>query len=520
MIFELWPVKCVLMNTEVSVSPMSSDDSESDVSEPRRKSRRDDEDQATPTEGTPNALITYSGPPVFIQLLDEPKSFRALPSKRNKKIVSILTAQFGHLNKVTIARRGDLKINPSTPIQKQSLLDLTSVDDLNVKCIPIRSERDFRAVIYGVPLDLEEADIITELSNCNVLEAKRLSRWNENINAQELTKTVALKFASGRFPDHVMIAFQSFPVRQYIPPPTHCKKCWDWSHWQDECRMPTKCRRCGDNHQGEEGPCKNPLKCVNCAKDHLTGTRQCPEFARRQDTMRTATAQGIGYEVAARMRPTTVTAPSPVPQAAPYDHNLEKEFITLKKRMDDYEKNGAASIEKHPIIASIRSSLSSQASKITALEGELSDVKEKYASVAEATNVIRTDIQSLAEESKRRHEELIKMIAPGGASQSVSPPKTRSNSKSSQSSSTPVPVDNDKNKKKGTNQIEKNSTRIAANAGCGYRRGWQVKGWPPPRPNTGPQSNQHKEPTPANPPPIRPPNTARKKDPPTSPLDA
>jgi len=505
------------MSNEEEASPMSTEEPESSDLEPPRKSRGRDTTHATPGEGASNALITYTGPPLFVQLLSEPKSFHKLSSERVKKIVKSLTDQFGHLSKVMIARRGDLKINPSTPVQKQSLLDLTSVDGLNIKCILTRGERDFRAVIYGVPLDLEIADIVAELSSSGVLEAKRMPKWDDSGSKQEATRTVVLKFASARFPDRVMLAFQSFPVRKYITPPTQCKNCWEWTHWQDECKAPAKCRRCGGSHPPEEGPCKKQLKCVNCSKVHLTGTRQCPDFARRQDTMRTATVQGIGYEVAAKMGPPATTAhPVPSPQAA-NNHNLEKELTTLKKRMDEYEKRESTVVEKHPIITTIRSSLSTQAAKIAALEADLSDVKENYTSMAEAVDGVKSEIQSLAEESKRRHEELMGTIAAGRATSVVSPPRTRSNSRSGQQSGIPVPIDNDKdkNRKKGTKHDKSYYPKATTNGRSGSRRFGQMKRWPSPT-QVCSQSSQHKEVSPVAPPPMRPPSTARKKDHPST----
>lgn len=95
-----------------------------------------------------------------------------------------------------IARRGDLRINPSTPVEKLSLLHLTSKDELCFKCIPTRSERELKVVLCGVPLDLEAADISTELSSYGVFEVKRSSKWDDSSTNQIPTGTVALKFSS------------------------------------------------------------------------------------------------------------------------------------------------------------------------------------------------------------------------------------------------------------------------------------------------------------------------------------
>ncbi len=428
---------------------------------PKRKTRENSTDASMSSGATPS-LITYTGYPIFISLLDDPKSFLDMPGEARKKFVNSLTKIVGQLQDVRVAQRGDLKVKPCTLLQKDQILDLSSVDGIKIQCSLTKSEQENRAIIYGVPLNLPEKEITNELKGYGVAEAKRLSRWENN--KQIPTTTILLKFSSSRFPERVLIAFQSFPIRQYIPQPFQCRKCWRFRHTQSFCTFPARCRRCGEEGHKEGEECTSPIKCVNCEReDHEAGSTSCPWFKSHRVTLQTASKLGISIEDAAKrakLSRTPVTTNSPAPDP---NHDVIRELSDMKRRVDALEKNSTR-VEENPVIKNIQSSLASHSSKISSLEKESAEIKNQLAKLddlAGDVDTIKSDTKSITEElktlnrgNKARDErfdrllEMMKSRAVAGIPTPIDPKQLPSG--------IPVPVnDKDKDKRKnksGTNK--------------------------------------------------------------------
>lgn len=148
--------------------------------------------------------ITYKGPPIVLNIPALARSFAALSGEQRKRFMVALQAKVGRPYNTKIARRGELFVQPHTELQKRQLLDLTSLDEFQVKCEKTKAEKEDHGVIQEVPIDIPDDYLKTHLSSQDVVDIKRKRRYEAEDRIVPTT-TVILAFSSSRLPTSVNI---------------------------------------------------------------------------------------------------------------------------------------------------------------------------------------------------------------------------------------------------------------------------------------------------------------------------
>ena len=159
--------------------------------------------------------------------------------------------------------------------QKRSPFNIDKIGNIPVKVQEIQNH--VRGVIYGVPVEMNDEEIINELKSQKVIEAKRMKKKNtsnvkktdqENPGTEQTNyiplRCVILSFDRKSLPECVTMCYQSFQVKQYIPPPPPC----GGKHSFQDCEQKDtpKCMRCGGNHSAAYEGCTEVKKAKQIQK--------------------------------------------------------------------------------------------------------------------------------------------------------------------------------------------------------------------------------------------------------------
>jgi hypothetical protein len=218
---------------------------------------------------------------------------------------------------------GDLCVFPNSIDQQKTLLSTYQLTDRNFTCsLPSSSASKSKGVIFDVPVDDKEEDILAALSNQNVIAVKRLPMKGH----PEIPSTTVLLSFSSTLPDRVNMAALMYKVRLSIPNPFRCNKCWRLGHSSSRCSSSLdKCKKCGSHH-APDFLCIT--KCVNCSSpSHESDSADCPEFLELKAILKFATLNGISVQEARSKHKSlysqaTLRAKRSLPHSDPSNSNL------------------------------------------------------------------------------------------------------------------------------------------------------------------------------------------------------
>ena len=177
-----------------------------------------------------------------------------------------LTKLIGNYETLRPLPSGDLLLGCCNAKQVNQLLQCDNLGD-TTNAVPVKIERysptDYRSmrVISGVPLDMQDSEILENLQNYGATFAKRLRR---KTNAgPENSLSVLIGFSTDSAPSEVKIGYLRFHTKEYNPPPMRCYNCNYYGHMAKHCRGKQSCAKCGGrDHLYKD--CANQNKCINC----------------------------------------------------------------------------------------------------------------------------------------------------------------------------------------------------------------------------------------------------------------
>ena len=195
--------------------------------------------------------------------------------------------------------------------QKRSLFNIDKIGNIPVKVQEIQNH--VRGVIYGVPVEMNDEEIINELKSQKVIEAKRMKKKNtsnvkktdqENPGKEQTNyiplRCVILSFDRKSLPEFVTMCYQSFQVKQYIPPVIRCYKCQNFGHSITQCRANTRCVRCGGKHSFQDCEQKDTPKCMRCGGNHSAAYEGCTEVKKAKQIQKIKIEQNLSYAQATK----------------------------------------------------------------------------------------------------------------------------------------------------------------------------------------------------------------------------
>ena len=173
-----------------------------------------------------------------------------------------------------------------------------------------------RLVLKGIPPNVPEADIQTELLALNipVVRISQLTKTDRATNTV-LTKypifiitfppaTDTRKVLQIRTLCHCLITWEKFknsrPVRQ-------CFNYQSFGHSSNFCGKPPKCVKCDKPHATKDctKPVGSPPKCVNCGGNHPANFSGCPRYQQQLQFSQRSASQNLQHTRSAKPSPPT-----------------------------------------------------------------------------------------------------------------------------------------------------------------------------------------------------------------------
>ena len=108
-----------------------------------------------------------------------------------------------------------------------------------------------------------------------------------------------IKYSGLELPRVVMILGTNCEVREHIPKPMQCQKCWKYGHTTKKCRGTKTCANCASTTHPEDvnqWECENQKKCPNCGEQHHAKSKSCKYYIYNADL--TIMQARNGYSIA------------------------------------------------------------------------------------------------------------------------------------------------------------------------------------------------------------------------------
>jgi hypothetical protein len=186
---------------------------------------------------------------VVVKLMKEGESFNKWnPIKLTKEINTLV----GNVKCAKVLRDGSLLIICNNDKHKERALSLSKILGENVSGKLLDSGKYLSGVITGIPPEIPNEEIKSNVSGGKVVEVRRL-KMNRNGERRD-SFSVMLKFEERVLPDKVHIGYMSYGVRPFIPPPLRCFKCQKFGHVAAVCKGKQRCGRCAGDH--DYGKCE------------------------------------------------------------------------------------------------------------------------------------------------------------------------------------------------------------------------------------------------------------------------
>jgi hypothetical protein len=332
-----------------------------------------------------------NGAPVIVNLVSEPQSFDKLSLLEKKHFINGLIDTIGTVKDGTKwTKHGQLYIYPTSNRQKKNLLELHAVKEFQITCSLSKSETELKGIIYNVPINNSDNDLLELLSNQGVIKVKRFHSGPEG-GKSPLT-TVALFFNSKILPSEVIVAHEIFRVKKFIPRPSQCRKCWSLQHQEDTCQIAAICRYCAQQHPPSPS-CPNPLLCPTCHKSgHAAGSN-------KQKVIRFAYENNIPISEAGKLldrrdhQAKPIHLPS-IEQENPEILALRREVKQLKQQMDN--------LLLSPPITELTT-------RVANLESELATVKEQIEPLVALPTIVDQNNKEMRKGFTDTQEQLAKL---------------------------------------------------------------------------------------------------------------
>lgn len=186
----------------------------------------------------------------------------------------------GDVKKIKPLKSGDLLIETVNKEQVESLCKMKRIGEMPVSVRVAKQFNMCKGVIFAPSLrDMEESQIVDELRECKVIQAKFISKGPSRVR----TPLIILTFETSALPTEIKCGYLNVKVDKYIPSPLRCYKCNGFGHTASVCKKNVSCTKCAEAHVRDE--CINmDVKCSNCqSTEHGALDRNCPVFKKEKE---------------------------------------------------------------------------------------------------------------------------------------------------------------------------------------------------------------------------------------------
>lgn len=150
----------------------------------------------------------------------------------------------------------------------------------------VASSKPYKVVLRGLyDMLVEELQSELQFLKLNVLAVHKMSRRNKEIQYRDQLYLLHLEKGSTTLQElkairavfNVIVSWERYrPVHRDV---TQCSNCQGFGHGGRNCRMKTRCAKCGESHLTSECMEEANVKCINCNGEHSSTDRKCPKRA-------------------------------------------------------------------------------------------------------------------------------------------------------------------------------------------------------------------------------------------------
>lgn len=207
------------------------------------------------------------------------------------QLAECLAREIGSFQHAKSLANGRILVVCHSKTQQERALAVTSLKNCDVEVYEPGTGSRAKGVIYGVPTEITDEEILRRVKGAKIFEVKRfqITKNNEKMASQ----TVLLTFDSESIPRRIGLGYLSFQVKPYIRPPLRCFNCQRYGHVAAVCRGKRKCGKCGGDHSYED--CASALCCPNCGEEHSAAYKGCRFYANALEVQKIRTNERVSY---------------------------------------------------------------------------------------------------------------------------------------------------------------------------------------------------------------------------------
>ncbi|KAH7955562.1 hypothetical protein HPB52_001368 [Rhipicephalus sanguineus] len=273
--------------TYMDATALSSDGSEKHIDAPPVKRCRGSKRSLM----LPNSVPAENTPKPNLTIIFKPRNAEQVITRFNPLALKTAfeeTAPDGVLQVRPNERLNLLAVDTRNADASERLLKISSIAGVLVQAYEPRPSNCGVGVIKGVPVDLDQADILAALLQRAPVRSVRRLGTSENVRIVFVTESA---------PEYVILGYTRYRVYKYIEAPRQCTKCQRFGHVAGACRLQARCSRCGGNHDrsacGNEEP-----QCPNCTKKHESTSTHCPILRKEKRIHNYKVENNVGYQMA------------------------------------------------------------------------------------------------------------------------------------------------------------------------------------------------------------------------------
>ena len=231
------------------------------------------------------------------------------PVKDHFQLYNTLAAEVGSDVLFRNTKDGVCIIEAADQEQSEKLQQLVNADNPSM---PIKKNESLN-VCHGtivIPNAIETGDTEFSQSSEKIKQNIRIQGYEiKNIitfvkpargSRRYPLRIAKITFEGRTLPDTVVVAGQRLSVKEYVPAPRQCVKCWQYGHGINYCKAKCyKCPICGmEGHQKDDCTNKTNKVCINCQGNHPAFSRSCSQYKKQQLIVKTQFKEGLSYRAA------------------------------------------------------------------------------------------------------------------------------------------------------------------------------------------------------------------------------
>ncbi|KAK6171770.1 hypothetical protein SNE40_018202 [Patella caerulea] len=243
------------------------------------------------------AVASRSVPEYKFIVICTPKNGKSFKGTKVSKIGDEIRMKWGTaaLPDIRILANGNARISFQKMEDAQLATSIKTLGNLNVEVSLSEHNQTDRVIVYNIPKDYSDEEIIT---NLKLGGYNPLAIYQYPVRQGKNIRTIQITFKKNETPQGVIyMLYERRPVHPYIPKVKRCTKCQRIGHVEKFCRSEAICGKCGNSHNTKD--CRaSQLKCVNCRGNHGADSPKCPKYLSTKSVLNMQYTHGISHKEA------------------------------------------------------------------------------------------------------------------------------------------------------------------------------------------------------------------------------